>query len=278
MRSTLALLALALVPVACGGSDPTVAQPAQPVVVDLDARPAPPPSAAPTPAQEAPEKKAEAPPEAQQYGMIGLLNAGAGGDPSAPTAPWGRDDPSVQGNMWGSQIGDASGVGGLGLTGVGPSAGGAGQGIGLGSIGPGGLGHGTGSVSRKAPPKITAGSTTVTGRLPPEVIQRIVRMNFGRFRLCYEQGLRKNPKLEGRVVVKFTIGKDGAVTAVSDNGSTMPDKDVTACVAKAFFGLSFPQPEGGIVVVSYPLQFNTADDPPPAPAPKPVAPAPAKQP
>src|SRR5207247_4442159 len=30
--------------------------------------------------------------DAAEFGMIGLLNSGAGGDPNAPTAPWGRDD------------------------------------------------------------------------------------------------------------------------------------------------------------------------------------------
>ncbi len=29
--------------------------------------------------------------EAVEFGMIGLLNTGAAGDPNAPTAPWGRD-------------------------------------------------------------------------------------------------------------------------------------------------------------------------------------------
>ena len=29
--------------------------------------------------------------------------------------------------------------------------------------------------------------------MTPEVIQRIVRQNYGRFRLCYENGLRNNP-------------------------------------------------------------------------------------
>ena len=30
--------------------------------------------------------------DAAEFGMIGVLNSGAGGDPAAPTAPWGRDD------------------------------------------------------------------------------------------------------------------------------------------------------------------------------------------
>jgi tetratricopeptide (TPR) repeat protein len=32
------------------------------------------------------------PPPVAETGMIGLLDSGAGGDPNAPTAPWGRDD------------------------------------------------------------------------------------------------------------------------------------------------------------------------------------------
>ena len=75
------------------------------------------------------------------YGMIGLLNSGDPGDPSALaaqgslTSVFGNDG-SVQGNMWGSEIGDAYGVGGLGLSGVGTGGGGTGEGtIGLGSLG-----------------------------------------------------------------------------------------------------------------------------------------------
>ena len=87
--------------------------------------------------------------EAMEFGMIGLLNTGAAGDPNAPTAPWGRDtslgtdEVSARGNMWGDEIGDAFGAGGLGLSGIGEGGGGRGEGIGLGNIGT--LGHGAGT-------------------------------------------------------------------------------------------------------------------------------------
>jgi hypothetical protein len=90
------------------------------------------------------------------------------------------------------------------------------------------------------------GATQVSGRLPPEVIQRIVRQNYGRFRMCYEQGLSRNPNLEGRVSVRFVIGRDGSVSNVSNGGSDIPDSQVVQCVIRAYYGLSFPQPEGGI--------------------------------
>lgn len=99
------------------------------------------------------------------------------------------------------------------------------------------------------------GATQVSGRLPPETIQRIVRQNFGRFRLCYENGLRNNPNLQGRVSVRFVIGRDGAVSNVSNGGSAMPDTGVVSCVVRSFYGLSFPRPTGGTVTVVYPIMF-----------------------
>lgn len=216
--------------------------------------------------------------EAQEFGMIGLINVGAGGDPNAPTAPWGREessgnDPlSARGNMWGDAIGDAFGAGGLGLSGVGEGGGGRGEGIGLGNIGT--LGHGAGTGTGQGfgnghgrlggahatkAPSMRQGATQVNGRLPPEVIQRIVRQNFGRFRLCYENGLRTNPNLSGRVSVKFVIDRSGAVSTAQDGGSDLPDQGVVSCVVRGFGNLSFPQPEGGIVTVVYPIIFNPGD-------------------
>lgn len=117
------------------------------------------------------------------------------------------------------------------------------------------LGSGDGSKNSK-PPAIRQGAPSVSGKLAPEVIQRIVRQNFGRFRLCYENGLRNNPTLQGRVVVKFVIGADGAVSSTSDGGSDLPDKAVVQCVLRSFGGLSFPAPEGGMVTVTFPISFT----------------------
>jgi hypothetical protein len=216
--------------------------------------------------------------EASEFGMIGLLNAGSIGDPSAPTAPWGREDSlgrdavSARGTMWGDTIGDAFGGGGLGLSGTGEGGGGRSEGIGLGDngvldhgagtgTGPGfGNGHGhLGGTYHPRTPSMREMATTVNGRLPAEVIQRIVRQNFGRFKLCYEGGLRANPNLQGRVAVKFVIDRTGGVGTTMDGGSDLPDQGVVSCVVRGFGNLSFPPPEGGIVTVVYPIVFNPSE-------------------
>ncbi len=127
------------------------------------------------------------------------------------------------------------------------------SGSGLDAFGSGGLGlGGIGSGKRG----VGAATGSKQPRLPPEVIQRIVRSHFSKFRLCYEKGLQKNPKLEGRVSVRFIIRRNGSVTRAVDGGSTLPDQAVVSCVVKAFSALTFPEPDGGTVSVTYPLVFS----------------------
>jgi hypothetical protein len=211
---------------------------------------------------------------AQEFGMIGILSS-MQGSVNAPTSPFGRDlaqgmdAMNAKGNIFGQTIGDAMGSGGLGLTGIGESGGGDGEGIGVGRVGTvghdfvGGNGHSTGLVTGrhqvKSPAVMRVGVPNVGGRLPPEVIQRVVRQNFGRFKACYENGLRGNPNLQGRVAVRFVIGRDGDVSNVANGGSDLPDAGVVSCVTRAFYGLSFPHPENGIVTVTYPIIFSPAN-------------------
>ncbi|WP_394823001.1 AgmX/PglI C-terminal domain-containing protein [Pendulispora albinea] len=208
----------------------------------------------------------------------------------------GADRESHLGAMWGNDPGDNGGIGGLGLSGTGEGGCPAGsvhcgQGIGVGDIGqlghqlddhlghcvgpncgrgPGGDGRGIGSspilgAHVPKPPRIrTCGDQAcgfeAMGRIPPEVIQRIVRQNAGRYRLCYEHGLRDNPSLNGHVRVKFVIDRNGAVSLAQDGGSDLPDERVRSCVVQSFYALAFPSPEGGTVRVTYPLIFSPAEN------------------
>jgi hypothetical protein len=119
---------------------------------------------------------------------------------------------------------------------------------------------------RTSPAQIRMGMTTVTGRLPAETVRRIVRMSMGRFRACYERGLERNPRLAGRVATRFVIDRTGRVSVTADAGSDLPDAEIVACVNRGFRFLDFPQPEGGIVTVIYPIVFSSDGSRPDRPA------------
>jgi hypothetical protein len=216
--------------------------------------------------------------EAQTFAAIGVLSSVFASDPNAPVVPWGTvvngsDDASKIGRFFGDTIDDGRGTGGLGLTGPGQGGGGTSNGIGLDGFGLGhtsrpcngpspcdGVGHGSGigssgHVSRFRGPRYRE-EPEVNGRLAAEVIRRIVRMNDGRYRACYESGLRTDPGLQGRVTVKFVIDRTGAVAVAADGGSDIPDEGVRRCVVSSFLSLSFPAPENGSVTVVYPIVFS----------------------
>jgi hypothetical protein len=99
--------------------------------------------------------------------------------------------------------------------------------------------------------------TRVSGTLPSETVERILHLNRARFRFCYAQGLQKDATLSGRVIVRFVIGRNGEVSKADvDPASTLASLEVRACLTDAFKALSFPQPEGGLVYVTYPLAFT----------------------
>ncbi|HEY6726666.1 MAG TPA: AgmX/PglI C-terminal domain-containing protein [Polyangiaceae bacterium] len=116
--------------------------------------------------------------------------------------------------------------------------------------------EGRASPTATGAPRVRVGRVTVSGRLPQEQIVRVVRANFGRFRLCYEQGLARNAALAGRVQLRFVIARDGSLSHVVDAGSDLPDSKVVRCVMNSLKGLSFPQPDAGLVVVVFPVLFE----------------------
>jgi hypothetical protein len=214
------------------------------------------------------QSRAETIQAAREFGMVSLLET-IGTENTA--AAWNSEIQAVGGEttgLWGDELGDIGGSG-LRLTGDGHGSGGPGKGVDVTDVGglngkwPGGfIGsfNKPGAPGHKAKvPVMRTGPTTVSGRLLPEVVQRTVRQNYGRFRMCYEKGLVKNPGLAGRVEVRFLIDSSGAVAQAMQGASDLPDPDVTSCIVKQFFALSFPQPENGTVSVTYPLALSPAE-------------------
>jgi len=211
---------------------------------------------------------------AKSAGILSYLSAA-----NAPTSPFGRDtalgvDPeNALGALMGNQVGENFGYGGLGLRGTGRGGGGTGEGtIGLGNLNTIGHGGGGGSGSgygrgagglggrRGSAPQIRSGAAMVKGSLSKEVIRRIVQRNINQVRFCYERELAKRPDLAGRVSIKFIISGTGAVQMAVVEESTVGNAAVENCIAQAVRRWTFPQPEGGgIVVVTYPFMLTSPE-------------------
>jgi TonB family protein len=82
----------------------------------------------------------------------------------------------------------------------------------------------------------------------------VVRKNHGVFRECFEK--TNGRRLKGQVVVRFIVDRDGRVSLSELEKSTLGDEEATSCVVDGFRKLRFPQPDGGVVTVVYPMKFS----------------------
>ncbi len=213
--------------------------------------------------------------QAKNAGILGVLKMNEGSHIASifgRDSALGNDAADVLGGLIGNQIGEAYGVGGLGLVGTGSGGGGTGEGtIGLGNLGTIGKGGGGGNGSgygrgagglggrRAHAPDVIPGQANVRGSLDKEIIRRIIRRHINEVKYCYEQELTKKPELGGRIMVQFTIAASGQVIASVLQNSTMGNARVENCTVQAVRRWEFPKPlGGGIVIVSYPFVLTPA--------------------
>ena len=188
----------------------------------------------------------------------------------------GDDARTVLGSLQGTTVASNWGTG-LGQIGTGAFGGGTGDhtlGTGtlgtLGKFGPGDgpsegpgrrYGTGVGTLASRKPkvPDVMIGDLKLRGSLDKEIIRRIVRRHLNEVKYCYDQALVKQPKLDGRLVVQFTIAGTGKVLASVMQSSTLSSPAVEMCVVGAIKRWEFPAPNGGgLAIVSYPFQFSPA--------------------
>jgi hypothetical protein len=227
--------------------------------------------------------------EEGRYGALAVL-AGISFASSRPIVAFDAtvDEPSGLhrrthlGRMIGEVDGDAFGYGALGVAFADVAGGGRDVGVGLDSFGfsgPGGGGtcecdgiglgrygtlgrvgrtseRGERRVHRTGVARPLERETEVVGRLPPRVVDRIVRANAPRLRACYDAGLRRDPSLRGTMRVRFVVDGTGAVESASSSGGTLRDAPVERCVVAVFATLSFPAPAGGKAFVTRAVDFD----------------------
>jgi len=133
-------------------------------------------------------------------------------------------------------------------------------GLGTKGRGSGGSGYGSGGGNLGAKSSggtVRTGLPIILGALDKSLIEKVIRRHLNQIKYCYSRGLTKTPKLGGKIVVKYVIGKDGAVSSAVTKSSTMKSPAVVSCINGRFMRFKFPEPKGGgIVIVSYPFIFT----------------------
>ncbi len=112
-----------------------------------------------------------------------------------------------------------------------------------------------------APPPATlvALQTAAVTSADKEVILRVVA--GAEVRPCFEALLLRSPTSYGEVLVEFTIGPDGVVSAARSTFATLGDSEAEACVAAAVGAVPFPNRDTPITVL-YPFLLLTERTPP----------------
>ncbi len=95
-----------------------------------------------------------------------------------------------------------------------------------------------------------------TGDFDAKLVVAQFKARMRAIQICYEQQLRRNPGLQGKVTVQFTIEQSGSVSKATATENTTNDPAVAACVTDTVRRFRFnPGPEGGSVTFSYPIVF-----------------------
>lgn len=121
------------------------------------------------------------------------------------------------------------------------------------------LGPRRGVPVRLAAAKICDG-LTMDCALPKSVIQGVIGKNRAQIRACYERVLQRDSNLEGRLFIRWVIGRDGRVARVSVVDDSLGSREVAACVTGRIGAWRFPAPAGGgTVEVRYPFVFRSVN-------------------
>jgi len=188
--------------------------------------------------------------------VLGALGPGGGGGAAADVFGAGGGMTDVASAL--------SGAGGVAVA-TDPGAGGGRKGGGQGGAasigdlatsGGGAVGYGT-----KSEVKVTGTVATEAAEIDSSDIDQgklgaFVRARTGLIKACYENALKRNPNLKGKIVIRFTILETGGVSDVTAPQNTLGAPEVAACIMNTMRSWRTQFRPSGPVTVEYPFLFT----------------------
>ena len=99
--------------------------------------------------------------------------------------------------------------------------------------------------------------------LDGKTIDRVVHAQMDQIQACYDEGLKRLPRLRGKLVAKLKVERDGSVHEAGLVKSTLRDEQVEHCLVGVFETMQFPafgppcaDGEDCSTQITYPLTFT----------------------
>jgi len=149
---------------------------------------------------------------------------------------------------------DASAVGGR-------KGGGQGGTASIGSLATAGGGGGKVGYGTKAEVKVSGSVAAEAAEVDSSEVDQgklgaFVRARFGLVKACYENALKRNPSLKGKLRIRFTILETGGLQDLSVVENGLGSNDVASCVASTMRAWRLPFRPSGPVVAEVPFIFT----------------------
>jgi Ca-activated chloride channel family protein len=111
-------------------------------------------------------------------------------------------------------------------------------------------------AAEPAPPPSKMEEKKVPTRLSNAEIVRVMRSQMGRLNACYQKHMKSTSRVSLKMVVEFTVGKDGRVTAVQIAKRSSNHPELEKCLLRILKRIRFPA-GGSAMTFKFPLVLRS---------------------
>jgi outer membrane biosynthesis protein TonB len=146
-------------------------------------------------------------------------------------------DPGAGGQRKGGGQGGAASIGGLATSGGGAVA------------------YGTRTETRVAGTVAAEEAEVDSADIDQRKLAAFVRARMGLIKACYENALKRNPSLKGKLSIRFTILETGGIADIQAAVNSLGSPEVASCIINTMRTWRTQFRPSGPVTVEYPFVF-----------------------
>ncbi|RKG73171.1 energy transducer TonB [Corallococcus sp. CA049B] len=111
----------------------------------------------------------------------------------------------------------------------------------------------------KVPQVVDSVPEVDSSEVKPKDLARYIQSRKASIQRCYENGLKRDPSLKGKVMVRFDLTPQGRASNVEVEESTLRSDEVINCIKTTMRAWTFPFKPSDDVPVSYPFIFSPGE-------------------